>query len=227
MNKFVDKKRINFLTIFLLLDLFAIITIFRTSNASYSSKAIGTSEMEVALYAFRYEGVSELDGVNGGTVVDSVDVKLGDISPGETKYYRFNIYNFLMDENNKEKLTETSISYNLKLITTTNLPLTYSLYLNQSPYSSNANDLLKTSGSGTLDDVITDGFGTYYKVFPVDPKCFKLGGDLKYDQYTLAVHFPEEYSGILYQDLIESIKIQVESKQVLPGDPVLNSNVCR
>ena len=38
-------------------------------------------------------------------------------------------FNYLMDENNTEKLSETSISYDLKIITTTNLPLEYSLYV--------------------------------------------------------------------------------------------------
>lgn len=224
MKKFVDKKKINFLTIFLILDLLTIFTIFKTSNATYTSQAIGTSEMEVALYAFRYEGVSEVDGIDGGTVTENVDINLGNISPGETKYYKFDIYNYLMDENNTEKLSETSISYDLKIITTTNLPLEYSLYVNQNANSSNATDLFES----ITNNVVTDGFGTYYKVFPVSPKCFKLGEDLKYDKYTLVVEFPEEYSGISYQDIIESIKIQIESKQVLPGDAVLASEgICR
>jgi hypothetical protein len=227
MRRKVNKKTINFLTTFLLLDLIGVFAIFKTSNATYISEAIATSEMEVALYAFRYEGVDEISGVDGGTVIDSVDIKFGDISPGETKYYKFNVYNYLMDEDGNEKLTETSISYDLKLITTTNLPLVYSLYLNQSPFSSNASSLIDSTGSTDTADIITDGFGTFYKVFPVSTKCFKLGTTLKYDQYTLAIHFPSQFSSVVYQDLIESIKIQLESKQVLPGDPVLQNKICR
>lgn len=229
MKKFVDKKKVNFLTIFLILDLFTILTIFRTSNATYTSEALGTSEMEVALYAFRYEGVTELDGIDGGTVLDTVDINLGDISPGETKYYKFNVYNYLInEEDNTEKVSETSISYKLKIITTTNLPLTYSLYVNQSPFSSRASNIIGNTDNGNTSDIITDGYGTYYKVFPVPEKCFKLNTEeLKYDQYTLVVNFPAEYSNVLYQDLIESIKIQIESKQVLPGDAVLADNICR
>ena len=226
MKRFVDKKKINFLTIFLLLDLLAIFSIFKTSNATYISKAIATSEMEVALYAFRYEGLSELDNLDGNTIVDSVDINLGNIKPGEKKYYKFNVYNYLIDEKDKvEKLSETSISYSLKVITTTNLPFDYKLYVNQSPFSSNASSIIDTSGTNS---VITDGFGTFYKVFPVEKKCFKLDStELKYDQYTLVVEFPSSYTNVMYQDLIESIKIQIESEQVLPGDAVLNNNVCR
>ena len=39
--------------------------------------------------------------------------------------------------------------------------------------------------------------------------------------------FPEQYSQVLYQDLIESIKVQVESKQVVPGDYADINNICR
>ena len=78
------------------------------------------------------------------------------------------------------------------------------------------------------DELITDGFGTFYKVLPIDQRCFKLDTDeLKMDRYTLVVEFPEEYSEVVYQDLIESIKIQLESKQVLPGDSVLDEGICR
>ncbi len=227
MKKFIDKKRVNFLTIFLLIDLLTIFSIFKTSNATYTSKSVSEAEMEVALYAFRYAGVDELSNVDGGTVAESIDINLGDINPGETKYYKFNIYNYLM-EDEVEKVSETSISYNLKIITTTNLPLEYSLYLNQSPFSSNSSNLLKSTSSSDTDDIITDGFGTYYKVFPVSEKCFKLDtNELKYDEYTLVVYFPSHYSNVLYQDLIESIKVQIESKQVLPDDPISESIVCR
>lgn len=228
MNRYVDKKKINFLTVFLLLDLIAVFSIFKTSNATYTSDALGTAEMEVALYAFKYGGMNEIDGVDGGTVLENIDVNLGDISPGETKYYKFNIYNYLKDEEtNIDKVSETSISYKLKVITTTNLPLDYRLYYNESPFSNSSTNLLSSDSSNT-NDIITDGYGTYYKVFPVEEKCFKLNtSELKSDQYTLVVHFPSMYSDVLYQDLIESIKIQIESKQVLPGDIVLEKNVCR
>lgn len=227
MRRFVNKKKVNFLTVFLLLDLFAIFTIFKTSNATYTSEAIGTSEMEVALYAFRYEGLSEVNST-GGTVLESVDVNLGDISPGDSKYYKFNVYNFLEDENGDNKLSETSISYKLKIITTTNLPLEYSLYLNENPFISNSSNLLERTNSTDADDIVTDGFGTFYKVLPVPERCFKLNtSQLKSDQYTLVIHFPEEYTSVVYQDLIESIKVQIESEQVLPGDAVLENNICR
>ena len=223
-RRFVNKKRINFLTVFLILDVFVILTMFQTAGATYSSKAIGNTEMQVALYAFTADDLVELDGVDGEEITSSFDISLGDINPGETKYYQFNIYNYLTDDSGNKVSSETNISYDLKIITTTNLPLTYSLYLNQNPFSSNVSNLLDSNTYST--DIITDSYGTYYQVFAVDEQCFKYStfGD---DQYTLVVEFPAKYSDILYQDLIESIKIQVESKQVLPGDSAETNGICR
>lgn len=227
-RKFQVQKRTNFLFVFLILDLFVLLTIFNPSNASYVSEALGTAEMEVALYAFSYNNLSEYD-KDDNLVSDSVDINLGVIKPGDTKYYKFDVYNYLEDAVSGDTFSsETSISYELKIITTTNLPLTYKLYLNQTPFSSSSSDLIGGTNPSSNDELITDGFGTFYKVFPIDERCFKLDTDeLKMDRYTLVVEFPEEYSEIIYQDLIESIKIQLESKQVLPGDSVLDEGICR
>ena len=228
MNKsFKQKKRINFLSVFLILDILVLFTMFRTSNATYTSNALGSSAMEVALYAFSFDKFSEVDGVfNNNVLADSVDINLGDIQPGETKYYKFKVYNYLEDENNNKVVGETNISYQLKVITTTNLPLSYKLYLNQNSFSSDSTSIIKENNAMSDDDLITDGFGTYYKVFPVEEKCFKFDA-LKYDEYTLFVDFAEHYSDTLYQDLIESIKVQVASKQVVPGDAADVNKICR
>lgn len=227
-RKFLVQKRTNFLFVFLALDLFVLLTIFNPSNASYVSEALGTAEMEVALYAFSYNNLSEYD-KDDNLVSDSVDINLGVIKPGDTKYYKFDVYNYLEDAVSGDIFSsETSISYALKIITTTNLPLTYKLYLNQTPFSSSSSDLIGGTDPSSNKELITDGFGTFYKVFPIDERCFKLDTEeLKMDRYTLVVEFPEEYSEVVYQDLIESIKIQLESKQVLPGDSVLDEGICR
>lgn len=228
-RKFLSKKQINFLIVFLVLDLFVLFTIFRPSGAIYTSEAIGTAEMDVALYAFSYSGLKEVDKVDGNVVNESLDINLGLIKPGETKYYKFDVYNYNYDEvNNINFSSETSISYKLKIITTTNLPLTYELYMNQTPYSSSSSSLIGGTDPTSNAELITDGYGTFYKVFPVDERCFKLDTEvLKKDEYTLVVKFPDTYSDVLYQDIIESIKIQLESKQVLPGDSVLDAGICR
>lgn len=224
-RKFVNKKKINFLTIFLILDVFVICTMFNTTGATYSSEAIGNTEMEVALYAFTTEKITELDTVDGNVINDSFDISLGDINPGETKYYKFNIFNYLTDDSGGIVASaETNISYELKIVTTTNLPLKYSLFMNQNAFSSNASNLLDSKTYST--NIITDGYGTFYQVFAINEQCFKHSTNGE-DRYTLVVEFPDEYSDVIYQDLIESIKIQVESRQVLPGDEAVVNNICR
>lgn len=214
-----NKKRLNVISVFLVFDMLIIFSIFRISNASYSSEAIGSADMEVALYAFRYGGMQNVDSLDSEMNNETIDVNLGDLLPGETKYYKFRIYN--TDDQNVK--ADTDISYDLKIITTTNIDLDYELYLNQSAFSSNANDLLLDNN---LSEVGTDEWGTYFRTFVVPEKCFKYD-DVKYDEYTLKVTFPEEYKNIEYQDLIESIKIQLLSRQVFEDDLAYQNNICR
>lgn len=219
MKKMRNRKRLNVISIFLVFDIFIIFSIFRISNASYSSEALGSAEMEVALYAFRYGGIQNVDSIDGEMNNETIDINLGELLPGETKYYKFRIYN--TDENDVK--ADTDIAYDLKIITTTNIDLEYELYLNQSMYSSRAKDLID---SNNTSQVGTDEWGTYFRTFVVPQKCFKFD-EKKYDEYTLKVTFPLKYKNIEYQDLIESIKIQMVSKQVFEDDLAHKNNICR
>ncbi len=219
MRKFRNKKRLNVISIFLIFDLLVIFSIFKISNASYSSEAVGSATMEVALYAFRYTGIEEVSSLDATLNNKTIDINLGEMIPGDMKYYKFRIYN--TDENGV--VADTDISYNLKIITTTNIDLEYELYLNQSMLSSKANNLIDSNKEYQIE---TDDWGTYFRTFTVPEKCFEFG-EKKYDEYTLKVVFPEKYKNLSYQDLIESIKIQIVSKQVFPEDDVKVNNICR
>lgn len=221
MRKFKNRKKLNVISIFLILDLLVIFAIFKISNASYYSEAIGSATMRVALYAFRYDGMHAVDNLDSNiNNTESTSIELGKLLPGDVKYYKFRVYNTDMNG----AVADTDISYELKISTTTNIDLDYELYINQSPFSSKANNIIQFDDE---DDVIeTDEYGTYFRTFAIPEKCFKYGSE-KYDEYTLKVTFPNEYNNISYQDLIESIKIQLTSKQVLPGDVVNYNNVCR
>jgi hypothetical protein len=221
-RRYLNKTQINMLTVFLVLDLFLIFGLLRSSNAVYTSIATSDSAMEVALYAFRYGGLDEVNGTgaNPTTLEQSLDVNLGNIQPGDVKYYNFKVYN--TDENGT--VADTNISYELKIIVTTNIQLNYELYYNQNSQSAQASSLI--SNSNISDQVETDEWGTYFRTFAIDEKCFRYGS-AKYDEYTLKVTFPSNYNSSVYQDLIESIKIQLKSKQVLPGDSAEVNNICR
>lgn len=198
LKSFKSKRQMNFMTVFLLLDLMIFLVAFRTSNASYTSKAIGQAEMNVALYAFNYSGLND----------DTINIELGDISPGESKTYKFSVSN----QNENGDIADTDILYTLKMITTNNLGLEYSL-VKGSSNSSNAssNELV------TKDGVVSpDAFGTEFVYYTFPDTCMKYG-ELTEDDYTLTVSLPSDYPNTK-QDLVESIKIQMVSKQVIDGE---------
>lgn len=218
--RFNNDKRINFISIFLVIDLLLIFGLLRTSNAIYVSDAVSEAPMQVALYAFSYDGLYD---VTTGSDEAALDINLGDIQPGEVKYYSFKVTNKVVNDEDEDVKSDTNIIYKLKVITTTNINLNYSLYYNQDPRSSSATDLFRTGGSdnGTY---ITDGWGTWFKHYTVDAKCLKKDSIVE-DGYILKVEFPESYKNYKYQDMVESIKIQLESKQVIAGDS--DESLCR
>ena len=220
----IKRKRmtLNVITVFLIFDVFLTFLMFRTSNASYTSLAISEAEMDVALYAFNYGGMEEVENENSSTG-QSININLGDLHPGESKYYKFKVYN----TNEEGVRKDTSVFYKLKIITTTNVGYKYELFFNQSPFSTNATSIINSDTAGSYT-TMTDDYGTYYQVFTVDDKCFGFKNDLV-DEYTLKVTFDDGTGKFLnssYQDLIESIKIQFETKQVLPDDNIPVS-LCR
>lgn len=219
LRRFKNRRTMNFLTIFLILDIFIMAVFFKTSSATYVSEAFSTTEMDVALYAFNFSGVDDVENENAEfNAQETLDINLGDIGPGETKYYKFRVYN----TDNEGNVADTNISYALKIITTTNIRLDYDLYYNQNASSANAVSLIDDN---QLDNqIMKDSYGTYFRVFTVPDKCFKYGKE-KYDEYTLKVTFPKDYSSSEYQDLVESIKIQLLSKQVLNEDNI--GDICR
>lgn len=223
LNKY---KKINVVTVFLVLDIIIMFAFFTTSNATYSSQAIGSADMSVALYAFSYDG---MDSVDASGNEDAIDINLGDFAPGETKYYKFRVYN----SNEDGYAADTDLAYQLKIITTTNLDLDYKLYYDQSAFRSGSTDILETDT--VVKGTITDDWGTSFNSFAVDEKCFLYEEDasdgvtnvVKYDEYTLRVQFPSTYISNNYQDVVESIKIQLTSHQIRNTDAISQSGICK
>jgi len=211
--RFNNQRKLNFISIFLALDLLIIFGLLKTSNAIYVSDAIGDAPMDVALYAFNYDGLYEVG--SGGTET-ALDINLGDMAPGTTKVFKFKVSNKAIGDSGAVK-SDTNISYKLKIITTTNIGLEYSLYYNQDPSVSGAVDLFRTGGADN-GELIRDSWGTIFKHYTVDKKCLNKDA-IEEDEYYLKVVFPITYIDYNYQDLVESIKIQLESRQVLTGDP--------
>ena len=191
MKRFNKKSKMNFLTVFLFLDVLLVFTLIRTSSASYVSKSIGTAEMNVALYAFSYDGIRE-----DGTSEQIIEFNLGDIKPGDTKIFKFSVSN--KDEN--DKVSDTSLRYSLKLITTNNLGLQYVLKKN--------NVVINSTNA-----ISSDRYDTYFRYFAYPIVCMNYNSEI-IDNYTLEVTLPNSYKNSKYQDMIESIKLQLVSEQM-------------
>lgn len=194
-----NKRKIcTFIIVFLLVDLVAIMTIFNVSNARYESNAVSETELDVALFA-----ISERD---------DYYITLNKMVPRDDPYvYNFSITN--SDENNTR--TDVKMKYDLRLVATTNLPLEYELYMNQNYLSSNARNIL-TDGQ---DEIIPDEDGTFFRVMTTPEQRFGYSFG-QTNNYTLLVYFPDtnDNKDSKYQDQIESIRIEINAKQLVDGE---------
>lgn len=196
MKKFNRRKKLNIISIFLVIDVLVLFAMFNISHASYTAQAVSNAEMEVALYAFRSDMLDKND-----MQVDSLN--LGDMEPGETKEFKINVYNYKKNG----ATSDTDIIYDLKVITTTNINLEYELYLNESYEENYASEIYKK----------TDDWGTTYNYILGPDRYFNYGVEM-HDTYTLKITFPERYDDSRYQDLMESIKIQLVSRQAFSDE---------
>ena len=97
---------------------------------------------------------------------------------------------------------KVDLEYELTLVTTTNLPVEYEIYLSDSP------DNIITS-----KEIYQDEDGMYFYKFHTPKKNFTH--DVKQtDNYKLVVNFPEQYKSSEYQNLLESATIYIDSKQM-------------
>lgn len=125
------------------------------------------------------------------------EIMLDSIVPSNDNY----ICNFSVSNFNEEKQTDTNLEYDLWISTTTNLPLDYELLLN------NEDAVLS-------DEIITDRDGTYFREIRTNKQTFNYN-EQKTNNYSLIVHFPIEYKDSKYQDIIDSVTINIESRQIV------------
>lgn len=221
MKKYKDRKGINLLTIFLVIDLLAVFAILKTSGAVYTAEAIGTTDLQVAFYAFNTSGLENQTDPSNPEQKETKSIELGEFAPGDEKKYHFTVYNTSEDGTP----AETSLSYVLKIVTTTNLPLEFRLYYNESGRSESNVDLIETNNAQVAKQ--KDEWGTYFYSIVLPEKCFGHSKALK-DEYNLYITLPEDTSqSPEYQDVIESVKLQLTSKQVFKEDILSRDLICR
>lgn len=183
------KRRINIILLFTVLLL--LLCVFPLTSSRYESSMTSSGKSDVAIYLLK-------------TTYSNTEIKLPELIPSTVPY----VYNFTVSNNNGVDRTETSLEYDLYIRTTTNLPLEFKLYLNEDYNNSSATDLFATS------EIITDDDGMYFKKLSIPKRYFGYTQN-ETDDYTLLIFFPYEYSEHSYQDMIESIELIIDARQII------------
>ena len=118
-----------------------------------------------------------------------------------------NMYIPFLLEIKKVPKQQKQTEYNLSIRTTTNLPITYELYMNEKHTDSGAKNIIKSNSIKQDED------GTYFRNITTDKVT------LDYNQpttnvYELVVKFPSTYNTTNYQDILEVFEIIVDGKQI-------------
>jgi len=212
-----ERKAIHFKRRIKLLLVLAIITmVYRTAFNSYSlfeSEASSTASIDVAFFVLDDQ-------------YDNKTIVLEDMEPGDVQYCKFSIANYI-EEDEERIISETDMSYKLKIRTTTNLPLKYELYRDQSLDSENLINILDADYS---EAVYLDTYNTYFQKLVLDNETDDLklegitdSGEFRLDvasksTYILKIELPANCNSIEYQDRMECIEISVEAKQIIDDD---------
>jgi len=186
------KRRILYVKlIILLLGFLVLLRIFTLVLSRYESESKSIANVDMAFYLLK-EDFSQMS------------LNLATILPQKNEY----VYTFSIGNQDGIKTAEVDLEYDLTLRTTTNLPLSYELYMNQNYTDSNAESIIESN------NVEADDYNTYFRTITT-PKQTLYYRTPTTNVYQLVVHFPENYNTVNYQDIIELLEIKVDAKQLL------------
>lgn len=188
---FEEKMRFLLFALMLFVALFLAFFLFKRAYASYQSSAKLVANIDKAIYL--------IDSSKMSFNIDPEQI----IPSNEPYVYKFSVSNF-----NEFNRSEINLTYGVKIITTTNLPITVQLYRNQNYDDATATALL----SGAR--IVQDDDGAWYNIYD-PPGVYNMDyTDKVTDIYTLVINFPKTYSSsTTYADCIENIEIDIESSQ--------------
>ena len=169
--------------IVLIICILIVIRIITLVMASYETTANSEANVDTAFYVLNED-------------YQDMTLNLDSLLPSSNPY----TYTFSISNEKDGNIAETDIEYDLKIRTTTNLPLAISLIENEN----NIADI--------TTNVEKDTDGTYFRTIAMGPRYFKHS-EQGINLYTLVVDFSENYSSIDYQDIIELVEISVDSTQ--------------
>ena len=184
-------KRVFIKALIIILGIIVATRLFVLILARYESMSNSVANVDVAFYVLKDD-------------YKTMTTNLDSLLPQDDAY----IYTFSIGNQDGTQTAEVDLEYELTIRTTTNLPLTYELYMNQQYTDSNSQNII------TENKIEADEQGTYFRKLLTDKVSlsYKVATT---NQYQLVVHFPKEYNTENYQDIIELIEITVDSHQVI------------
>ena len=188
--KFLKFNRVSILIILFLL----LLIVVPFTYSKFFSSAKSDAKVDTAFYILKADYYE-------------TNICIDDIAPSDDVY----TYDFSVLNNDGKNRVETNMEYTLKIVTTTNLPLSYALYKNEKYNDNNSSNII------TGDVIARDGDAedsTYFRTLSTEKEKFGFKKDEKND-YQLVISFPKEYDSFEYQGIVEGIKIVIESRQVI------------
>lgn len=185
------KKKILYVKlVILILCFFILLRIFALVLSKYESVADSSADVDIAFYLLKED-------------YQTMTTNLAAIVPRDNAY----VFNFSIGNQDGEKKAEVDLTYDLTIRTTTNLPLTYDLFMNQQYDDTDAVSIIKENTISQDED------NTYFRTITTEPVTLKYTTGTT-NLYQLVVYFPKDYNKENYQDIIEALEITVSSKQV-------------
>ena len=177
-------RQLYFRLVFWLIIALVAFNLIKGTMAKYKTSGTSSTNIDFAYYLVKEQSISQ-------------QLKLQSILPRDEAY----VYTFLVANHTETERTQTALEYTIKLKTTTNLHLEYSVHLD-----------------GETTELITgitttqDSDGTYFKNITIQGD--ELGFSQNEDKiYKLEVTFPKQYNHAEYEGIIEYIELTIDSKQ--------------
>lgn len=186
------KKKILYTKLVILILCFLIsLRIFVLVLSKYESIANSNADVDIAFYLLKED-------------YQTMTTNLASVAPRDNAY----VFTFSIGNQDGVKKAEVDLTYNLTIRTTTNLPLTYDLYMNQQYDDTDAVSVVKENVISQDDDM------TYFRTITTEPVTLEYTTGTT-NVYQLVIYFPKSYNQENYQDIIEAIEITIDAKQVV------------
>ena len=190
------KEKIRFLLFALILFLVFFLAkyLLGMAFARYEVRAMINSNIDKALYIFEDEKLS-------------FNLEPEGIIPSNDPYvYKFSVSNF-----NTTKESDVDISYTIQVRTTTNLPITISMYRNELHTAVGATNIFNGGAQ-----IAQDTDSAWYRVYSSGTAYQMSYQNHTTDIYTMVISFPESYANNpVYANSIESIEVTIDSQQII------------